>query len=62
MTMAAKMRFCCCCGAELGVWEAKHYDRRDTCGAQACEREMRDAEAAERFEAHERLDRDMGWD
>lgn len=59
--MAARMRHCCVCGDELGVIEDKHYDRNDTCGKQACEREMRDAEAAERFDAHERLDRDMGW-
>ena len=57
----AKMRYCCCCGAELGVWEDKYYDRRDTCGQQSCEREMRDADAAEREEAHRDLDDRMGW-
>lgn len=57
----AKMRFCCVCGGEIGVFEDKHYDRRDTCGQRECEREMRDADAAEREEAHEQLDRDMGY-
>jgi hypothetical protein len=60
--MPAKMRYCCNCGTELGVYEDKYHSSRDTCGAQACEREMRDQDAAERAEAHERLDRDMGWD
>lgn len=57
----AKMRYCCVCGEELGLIEDKHYDRSDTCGKQSCDREMRDAMQAERDEAHERLDRDMGW-
>jgi hypothetical protein len=60
--MVAKMRYCCVCGDEIGVCEDKDYDRRDTCSKQECNREMRDAYAAERAEAHERLDRDMGWD
>ena len=57
----AKMRHCFNCGAELGVFENRHYDRLDTCGAQECEREVRDMIRAEREEAHEKLDRDMGW-
>jgi hypothetical protein len=56
------MRYCCVCGDEMGVIEAKYYDSRDTCGKMSCDREMRDADAAEREEAHERLDRDMGWE
>ena len=54
-----KMLHCFNCGAELD--EYAYYDRINTCGKQDCEREARDARAAEREEAHERLDRDRGW-
>lgn len=57
----ARERFCFNCGASMGVIEDRYYDRRDTCGSRECEREARDEAAAERDEAHERLDRDMGW-
>lgn len=57
--MAAKMRHCFNCGAELGVYA--DHDPLDDCGAQECQRAARDAFAQEREEAHERLDRDMGW-
>lgn len=45
------------------VWQPdKHdYDSRDTCGATECDREARYQAEAERAEAHEQLDRDMGW-
>ena len=56
----AKMRHCYFCGEELGVYA--DYDRLDTCGKPECERDARDCAQAEREEAHERLDRDMGWD
>ena len=56
-----KMQRCCYCGQELGVYDKPNYDR-DTCGAPECERFVRDQESAERAEAHEQLDRDMGWD
>jgi hypothetical protein len=59
--MAAKMRHCWYCGGEIGVYEAKNYHPTDTCGQPECEREARYAAQAEREEAHERLDRDMGW-
>ena len=55
-----KMRHCFNCGEELGAYA--YYDRLDTCGKITCEREARDASYAEREEAHDRLDRDMGWD
>lgn len=58
----AKMRHCCYCGAELGLIESRFYDRNDTCGALECEREMHSMLQAERDEAHDQLDRDMGWD
>lgn len=41
--------------------KAKYYDRRDTCGKLECQREERDAYAQEREEAHEQLDRDLGY-
>jgi hypothetical protein len=56
-----KMQHCCYCGAELGIYEKYHGDL-DTCGARECEREMHSMLQAERDEAHEQLDRDMGWD
>jgi len=55
-----KMRHCFNCGAELGRY-ADHHPL-DTCGARDCERAARDAAQQERDEAHERLDRDMGWE
>ncbi len=56
-----KMRFCWNCGAELGEIEDRFYDKSDTCGSIECNRQARDAEAAERFEAHEQLDQERGW-
>lgn len=57
--MPAKMRHCFFCGAELGVYA--YHDPLDTCGKAECNREASDAARQERDEAHERLDRDMGW-
>ena len=54
-----KMRHCFFCGEEYGA--SADYDQYDTCGKAECEREARDAIAAERFEAHEQLNRDRGW-
>lgn len=54
-----KMRFCFNCGEELGF--DSYYDPLDTCGAAECARAAREAMAQERDEAHEQLDRDMGW-
>ena len=59
--MAAKMRYCAQCGDELGVYEDRNHMRYDTCGKLECERAARDDALAEREEAHERLDRDMGY-
>lgn len=56
-----KTRSCWNCGADMGWIEDKYYDRTDTCGARECEREAGYLRDAERSEAHERLDRDMGW-
>ena len=57
----AKMRFCWNCGGEIGVIEDKYFDSRDTCGKLECHREATYSAEAERSEAHEQLDRDMGW-
>jgi len=59
--MAAKERFCWCCGESMGVIESRYYDRMDTCGKAACLREEQDAHRAEREQAHEELDERMGW-
>lgn len=59
MAREPKMRHCCNCGEELGVYA--DYDRYDTCGKRECDRAVRDDLAQEREEAHEQLDRDMGW-
>lgn len=56
---APKERFCFNCGASLGVYA--DWDRLDDCGARECQRAVRDCLAEEREEAHEQLDRDMGW-
>jgi hypothetical protein len=60
MPKTPKMRHCFYCGEELGVYA--DHDPLDTCGKQECEREARNQDRDEREEAHERLDRDMGWD
>ena len=54
-----KIRHCYLCGEELGIYA--EYDQFDTCGKTECERKARDDIAADRFEAHEKLDRDRGW-
>ena len=59
MNKTPKRRFCFNCGADIGSYA--DYDHLDTCGSRECERAARDAAAQEREEAHEQLDRDMGW-
>lgn len=59
--MTAKMRHCFNCGAELGVMSRWEFDPLDTCGKTECEREARIAHERERQDAHEQLDRDMGY-
>jgi hypothetical protein len=56
----ARRSTCYNCGEDLGPWD-RFSDRYDTCGDPKCEREVRDAFAAEREEAHEQLDRDLGY-
>lgn len=59
--MATRQRHCWNCGEDMGMIDDRHYDRRDTCGKLECQREERDAYAQERDEAHEQLDRDLGY-
>lgn len=55
-----KMKHCACCGDELGMTES--WDREpESCGKPECSREVSDMYRQEREEAHEQLDRDMGW-
>ena len=55
-----RRHYCFNCGEDLGAWD-RFSEALDTCGAPECTREMRNALAQERDEAHEQLDRDMGW-
>ena len=59
-TKPARRHHCFYCGADLGPWD-RFCDRLDTCGSRECDREARNAARAERDEAHEQLDHDMGW-
>lgn len=55
-----KMKHCAYCGDELGMTE--NWDREpEACGKPECNREVRGMYDAEREEAHERLDRDLGY-
>ena len=57
------MHYCLNCGESLGMFEGKQRQLDyETCGKRECEREARDAFAAEREQAHEELDRMNGWD
>lgn len=59
--MAEKRHHCWNCGADMGVWDRRYCDSTDTCGKQECERAAREAVEQQRDEAHEQLDRDLGW-
>lgn len=54
-----RMRHCFNCGEELGRYN--YYDPLDHCGKHECAREARWAAESERAEAHEQLDRDLGY-
>jgi hypothetical protein len=58
--MAEKRHYCWNCGDDMGPW-TKYSDRDDVCGKTECNRAARDQWAMAREEAHEQLDRDMGW-
>jgi hypothetical protein len=51
---------CFNCGEDLGEWD-RFCDQNDTCGSAECNREAQWQAQAERDEAHEQLDRDLGW-
>jgi hypothetical protein len=59
--MARKIRHCENCGADLDGPVDKYPGDFITCGKRECEREARDQQQAARDEAHEQLDRDMGY-
>lgn len=56
----SRRQHCAYCGDDMGEW-TKFSERTDTCGKPECQRFEREEAQAERDEAHERLDRDMGW-
>jgi hypothetical protein len=56
-----RRHLCWYCAKDMGEWDRRYCDPSDTCGERECERAARDAAIAERHEAHEKLDRDMGW-
>lgn len=51
---------CFNCGEDIGAWD-RFCEQLDHCGKQECQRAANDAYAQEREEAHEQLDRDMGY-
>lgn len=51
---------CFNCGKDIGEKD-RFSDQMDDCGDVECVREARNAYAQEREEAHDQLDRDMGW-
>lgn len=59
MARAPKMLHCFYCGEEIGVYA--DYDPLDDCGKRECQRAAQDAYAQDREEAHDQLDRDMGY-
>ena len=54
-----KRHVCAYCGDDMGPW-TKFSDKRDACGKLECTQWEREELRAEREEAHEQLDRDMG--
>ena len=57
-----RIKHCEYCGIDLGG-EVERDHRNDviTCGRRECEQYARDCQAELRAEAHEQLDRDMGY-
>jgi hypothetical protein len=56
----ARRHYCMNCGEDMGPWD-RFSSNLDTCGKIECARAEREAYAQEREEAHERLDRDLGY-
>jgi hypothetical protein len=59
--MTEKLQHCFYCGKEVGVFKSWPGELVD-CGARECAREAAAAYRQEREEAHDNLDRQMGWD
>lgn len=59
--MARKVSHCEYCGDALGRDVEKWPGEIVTCGKRECVRYERDCHQQEREEAHEQLDRDMGY-
>ena len=56
-----KMHYCFNCGDELGAYGDFYGDRFEACSRGECQNAERDARQQEREEAHEQLDRDLGY-
>lgn len=56
-----KVHNCEYCGADLGGPVEKWHGDFIVCGERECQRAERDFHAERRDEAHEQLDRDMGY-
>lgn len=57
-----QMKYCAYCGAEIGMASrATGLNDPESCGQRECDREVNAMYRAEREEAHEQLDRDMGY-
>lgn len=57
--LMARNKTCSWCGEDLGV---PHDREPESCGKLECNREVRMQIQEEREDAHDQLDRDMGWD
>lgn len=60
-TRQDRRHLCAYCGADMGDYDRRTCEPTDVCGERECMRWYRDAMQEEREEAHDRLDRDMGW-
>ena len=59
--MGRKISECEYCGDDIGGEVEKWPGEPVTCGKRECDRWARDEIMGAREEAHEQLDRDMGW-
>lgn len=55
-----RRQVCAYCGDDLGPW-GRYSDRNDACSKRECQAWELDQAQAEREEAHERLDNDLGY-
>ena len=61
MPIPAKTRYCFNCGDALGPYGNPGFYRFESCSKPECQNAERDAQQQEREEAHEQLDRDLGY-